>query len=735
MVKHNQTGSTITSRKRRRPAKSCEQCRRRKVRCDLQLPCKACRQSRETLTCTYRESPRLRSSKTDVWDDSGSPEIRASNFAEGAPQDQSLSILSQQHLRDFGGFPSTHSDSQDAVHPEIEPSGTSLQELANRLRKAEQQLSELSRIRQSSHASGDLTIPVIAPRLRNTTEKTKLFGPSHWMYTAEKIDCSQIDPQDMELSIVDVKADLADMIKECRNLRKSAKSQQTLYLNNPVPDLSSTFPERHVCDELVGAYMRTFEQLYRIIHIPSFWKEYYMFWEEPHLVSTPFLIKLGLVFAVGATFYPILSESERLRRLAQSWIYAAQWWLVGPSEKSTRNLDGIQVFCLLLVSRKSNLIGSSPWLSTGSLLRMAMTMGLHRDPRGFPNLTPFQAEMRTRLWTTILELVVLESVDSSSMPLTISAQDFDDHVPRNINDVDLDPEAKEPLTSEPLKQYTDSSVQLLMRKSLSTRMEATKLVNNLNPEQPYNTALQLATDLQRACRDLAAHFQMHWPQPLGNMGFHRTFLDMQLRRYILLLHRPYMLQAHQDPRFYLSRKICGESAMIIASYAESIKLPSDDLDDLSRLMIMSTGPFCGALHLDIITVLGLEVTTQLKEIGTGPSETGQLIIDPLGAMTRAQREPVIRILKHIKDQLLQVVALGIPRFKRYIFLSTVLCQIEALESGRNNFRPLLIRAAQDSVKDCCIALRASQSLNTPQDSIDTLVCTESPFELDFDFMV
>ncbi|KOC08641.1 C6 transcription factor [Aspergillus flavus AF70] len=726
MTARNRTTSSSLPRKRRRPAKSCEQCRERKVRCDLQLPCRACRHARGNLTCTYRESPRPRPSQTDARAVSRSPDIPASTFAEG---DQS-----QQQSRGLGSISFTQLEQDDVVNTRTGASGSSLQHLEDRLCKAEQQLSELSRTRQFCAVSGDLTIPGIMPRLRNTAEKTKLFGPSHWMYTAEKIASDQIDSQNMDISIVDMKADLADMVKECRNLRKAAKSQRKLQLNDPVPDLLSTFPERHVCDELASAYIRTFEKIYRVVHIPSFWKEYYQFWEAPHASSTSFLIKLGLIFSIGTTFYPILGESERLRHLAQTWIYAAQWWLVGPSEKSTRNLDGIQVFCLLLVSRKTNTIGSSPWLSTGSLLRMAMTMGLHRDPRVFPGLAPFQAEMRSRLWTTILELVVHGSIDSSSMPLMISPQDFDNHVPHNINDADLWPATQEFSTPKPLKQFTESSIQLLMRQSLPIRMEAAKLINSSNLEQSYNAVLQIATDLQKACRDLATYFQLHWPQYSGETDLHRKFLDMQIRRYILLLHRPYMLQAQHNPRFYLSRKICGESAMIIASYAESLQLPSQNLDDLSRLMVMSTGPFCGALHLDIITVLGLEVTSQLKETATGSSEPGQLTMDPLAEMLKAQREPMIRILEHINDQMLQVVALGIARFKRYIFLSVVLCQIRALESGTRDIRPLMIKAVQESVKNCYMAVQSSQSVSTPQGPIETLICTESPPGLDFNLM-
>ena len=46
------------TRRARRPAQSCEPCRRRKVRCDLGTPCSACRQSRGRMSCTYSSSAR-----------------------------------------------------------------------------------------------------------------------------------------------------------------------------------------------------------------------------------------------------------------------------------------------------------------------------------------------------------------------------------------------------------------------------------------------------------------------------------------------------------------------------------------------------------------------------------------------------------------------------------------------------------------------------------------------------
>lgn len=507
---------------------------------------------------------------------------------------------------------------------------------------------------------------------------------------------------------------------------------------DPIPDMLSGLPSRHVCDILAGHYLRTFEAIYRILHIPSFWKEYEDYWSLPLMANKSFPIKLGLVLAIGLTFCANGEvddiDIEQLRRSSRTWIQAAQWWLVGPSEKSTSNMDGVQTFCLLLLSRQVTSAGPSPWLSEGALLQTAMAMGLHRDPKLF-QLSPFQSEMRSRLWTTVLELVIHGSMNSST-PLLLSSLDFDDHTPQNIPDADFDSETKKLPLPKPITEFTQSSIQILMRQSLPTRMEAARLVQNLHREQSHDQAIDMATKLQQVCRGLATHCRLHWTQALT---MHQGFLDMQLRRCVLILNRPFMLRIQQDPRFYISQKICLECAMIIASYAENIKLPSDTLDDLSRLMIMSTGSFRGPLTLEIITILGHYVISQIEETAssessTHPSLAGGVLLDPLAEMARAQRAPLLKTLCHIKEQLLQIITLGHPTLKRYIFLAGVLAQIQAMESGQS-VQAAVVRTAQESLKECHAILQSLRSTDIPQDLLEGLKYDDMSMGFDFGAMV
>ncbi|KAJ5943072.1 transcription factor [Penicillium verrucosum] len=743
------TRSAPSLARRSRPVQSCGPCRRRKVRCDLKSPCSACQVSRNSVTCTYQGDQQQSS---PALEDRGSED---NNVQQQVPR--SLSIAPNNNIDHPAKRQRKTNESElirsverrvqqleHSVVPEVDPQQHSLSSssnnhltllaLSDRLQHVEQRLAELSQARPvPSAVTGDnsLTIPSVIPRLRHNPKKVKLFPSSHWLHTAEKFRVSHVGDSDVELTFVDTKAELADSVNEIRNLRLTMKNEQAPQMHDPVPQLLSTMPARSICDRLVNHYMRTFELIYRCFHIPTFWAEYEQYFSQPQPVVTNFAIKLGLVLAIGSVFSN--DDDKVLRRSRRTWIQAAQYWMVGPSEKTTNNLDGIQIFCLLLVSRQITLVGRSPWLSESGLLRAAMAMGLHRDPQLF-SLSPFQAGIRGRLWTTVLELVIHGSMDCS-IPLLLSSNDFDDHMPLNVSDADLDSTSKQSPSPKPLTSYTESSIQILMRQSLPIRLEVVRAVQNERLEHSYEMAIELATKLQTVCRTLASYFRLHWSQFLS---MHHAFLDMQIRRYILVLHRPFMLQAQKDPRFYFSRRVCQESAMIIATYAERLRLPADSLDDLSKLMVMSTGSFRGPLSLDVISVLGLEVVSQLEETGSGPSSASvgldhTLVLDPLAELARGQRAPIIRLLEHINEQLLQIVKLGHPTLKRYIFLAGILSQIYAMERGQPILSTVL-NTAKDSLKECYDVLQSYRAANTPREVSQDVIDNELLDGLDFGAM-
>ena len=81
------------------------------------------------------------------------------------------------------------------------------------------------------------------------------------------------------------------------------------------------------------------------------------------------------------------------------------------------------------------------WMMTGLVIRMAQYLGLQRDGTHFEHLTPFEIEMRRKIWWAVCMLDVRASEDQGT-DLTITSGSFDTRIPLNINDVDIDPETK-----------------------------------------------------------------------------------------------------------------------------------------------------------------------------------------------------------------------------------------------------------------------------------------------------
>ncbi len=111
---------------------------------------------------------------------------------------------------------------------------------------------------------------------------------------------------------------------------------------------------------------------------------------------------------------------------------------------------------------------------TGLLIRMAHSLGLQRDGTHFENLTPYEIEMRRRVWWALCQLDVRASEDQGT-EFTIARGSFDTKLPLNINDADIDPKttrtptAREGLTDMtiPLVNYEMTEVMKQMMSLIS----------------------------------------------------------------------------------------------------------------------------------------------------------------------------------------------------------------------------------------------------------------------------
>ncbi|CAG8311630.1 unnamed protein product [Penicillium nalgiovense] len=115
----------------------------------------------------------------------------------------------------------------------------------------------------------------------------------------------------------------------------------------------------------------------------------------------------------------------------------------------------VQAFAIFLSLARRHDSPRFVWMMTGLAIRMGQALGLHRDGAHFAHLSPYEIEMRRRVWWTLCMLDVRASEDQGT-DYTITRASFDTKIPLNLNDADLDPESKQ--TPQAHDTLTDMSV-------------------------------------------------------------------------------------------------------------------------------------------------------------------------------------------------------------------------------------------------------------------------------------
>lgn len=181
--------SYSTSRKRRRPALSCEQCRRRKVRCDREMPCGPCKKVYGSMDCSYVHegraalNARRNTSRADANESlayAEAPQGTAddtSNGANGARIAQMECTIRELQDR-------VKSLEHSAPTTPLHPQRTCVNGSNGRLVDREGQLASNG---QDGTRQPQTLIAPLAPRLKGAGEKTKLFGTTHWAIVFQQV--------------------------------------------------------------------------------------------------------------------------------------------------------------------------------------------------------------------------------------------------------------------------------------------------------------------------------------------------------------------------------------------------------------------------------------------------------------------------------------------------------------------------------------------------------------------
>ncbi|GMG53306.1 unnamed protein product [Aspergillus oryzae var. brunneus] len=366
--------------------------------------------------------------------------------------------------------------------------------------------------------------------------------------------------------------------------RYHTKIHPTLYpplLETLIPD------DRTVADQLVELYFSTFETTFRILHVPRFLEEYNDHWHPDN--HGPMSTGCGDIFAAKLLSLMTCAtclvdtavsgeDSQSLNEKAKSWIQAVVSWVKTLTSHARLTLDVIQVKHLLLLARQAvGHEGDFAWLAAGSLVREAITIGLHRDPSHFKGLSPYWGEIRRRLWLTIIELD-LQAALGTGAPVTLSEDEYDCAPPSNIDDEDLLVDSPVAPTPKPITVLTRTAFQVSLAQTIGVRINITKAVNRVRLTLSYQRILDLSEMLtSERSPALIGDASCEDDSRRCRLAFRQSLFLFLISQCLLTLHRAFFLSLAETRKetYAFSRQMCVQASLALLA---PLEISADDLD-------------------------------------------------------------------------------------------------------------------------------------------------------------
>lgn len=561
------------ARKRQRVRLSCLECRRRKLSCDRGFPCERCIKSGTPDRCSY---------------ESRNGEVV--NASSGIPPS-----FAQLDSRRFGigdavsGFSPRDSELARQDHDRIRRLELEITQLKNLLtRPGASSLDGSTIVGTNSPSTQKDEVPIdgeARPRPRaeeqEIIEKSGMAGENGELrfFRGKGFRTRYFGPHNASMAFVELTglcpfmretADewLRPVILHDRKDRKRRQEEREANFEQQDVELEALLPSKEEADALITVYLDQFEQIHRIVHVPTFRKEYAEFWNpgtnQRYSAFTALVLSMMAVASCVHTHEALkfIGMMSNAQHLAEKWIKACDKWSDKQSQKH-RRLIHYQIACLLYLGKRVNTIKKKRfWTSSGQLIRDGIAVGLHREPSHMGGkITVYNQEMRRRIWATVQEFDMQASFDHG-LPTLVSQLHFDTNPPRNLDDEDFDENTTTLPPSKPAKDYTFSSFQNLARQSLPLRLELSRLLTGPLSEIDYDQVIRYTNDLTHEIDALPS-----WDMNLDNNNGTKknpliayTLLHVQLRQYIIPLHQPYLKLRKQNSKYQYSEIIYYNAA-------------------------------------------------------------------------------------------------------------------------------------------------------------------------------
>ncbi|KAI0194116.1 C6 transcription factor [Xylaria flabelliformis] len=441
---------------------------------------------------------------------------------------------------------------------------------------------------------------------------TNYVGGTHFMAILEDLEDLKTyfeDPEVPELDVDDV--------------YESMGPSELLILSRGVPrnkgDLLAMLPEKSVMDRLMNRYFNSNSPSQHIIHIPTFTKQYNEFLKNRQQADIHWIASLFMILALGIFFSSFSSPHElevdspepamdrfRQYRGACGWaLIAGKYSQPGPFTLQAMVLYTEADF---LVNRVSQM---NCYLLSSTLIRLMLKMGLHRDPSVLPRITPYEGEMRRRMWNLAIQIDLLVAFHLG-LPCMIHGIESDTALPRNLLDSDFDENCTELPQARPATEYTPVTYPIYKAKIARGFGLVARLSHSLTLPT-YAEVMRVDARIQDVWSTVPSFMKV---KPLSESVTDAPMLVIQrfglaalYQKSRCVLHRRYLVDPRPLKEHDYSRRTCLEAAVALLRYQNTMFVATRP-GALLRQNVAATVADCRKAASVVRTMLG-RIQTQL----------------------------------------------------------------------------------------------------------------------------
>ncbi|KAI0408083.1 hypothetical protein F4802DRAFT_605149 [Xylaria palmicola] len=398
---------------------------------------------------------------------------------------------------------------------------------------------------------------------------TNYVGGTHFMAILE-------DLEDLKTYFEDPESPELDMDDPYESMGPS----ELLILSRGAPrnkeDLLAMLPDTSVMDRLMNRYFNSNSPSQHIIHIPTFTKQYNEFLKNRSQADIHWIATLFMILALGIFFSSFQSPHEleidtsmpamdRFRYYRGACGWALIWGKYSQPGPFTLQAMVLYTEADFLVNRVSQM---NCYLLCSTLIRLMLKMGLHRDPSRLPRITPYQGEMRRRMWNLAVQIDLLVAFHLG-LPCMIHGIESDTSLPRNLLDSDFDEDTKELPPSRPMTDYTPLTYPINKARIARGFGLVARLSHSLTLPT-YTEIMRVDARIQDVWSTVPAFMKV---KPLSESVTDAPMLVIQrfglaslYQKSRCVLHRRYLVEPRPLKEHDYSRRTCLEAAVALLGY-------------------------------------------------------------------------------------------------------------------------------------------------------------------------